>query len=85
MKITLASHFGMCFGVRDALRNTYDAATLEPITVLGELVHNPLVAVHLQTLGVRSGNLRERSSSSTDTVVITAHGAADSALSLIHI
>jgi len=79
MKITLASHFGMCFGVRDALRNTYDAATLEPITVLGELVHNPLVAVHLQTLGVRSGNLRERSSSSTDTVVITAHGAADSA------
>ncbi len=79
MKITLASHFGMCFGVRDALRHTHDAASRQPITVLGELVHNPLVADHLQTLGVRNGNLRDRSSSSTETVVITAHGAADSA------
>lgn len=79
MKITLASHFGMCFGVRDALRNTHDAASRQPVTVLGELVHNPLVADHLQTLGVRNGNLRDRSSSSTETVVITAHGAADSA------
>lgn len=79
MKITLASHFGMCFGVRDALRNTHDAARHQAVTVLGELVHNPLVADHLQTLGVRNGNLRDRSSASTETVVITAHGAADSA------
>ena len=79
MKITLASHFGMCFGVRDALRNTHDVASRQPVTVLGELVHNPLVADHLQTLGVRNGNLRDRSSASTEAVVITAHGAADSA------
>jgi 4-hydroxy-3-methylbut-2-enyl diphosphate reductase len=79
MNITLASHFGMCFGVRDALRHTHDAASQQPVTVLGELVHNPLVADHLHTLGVRNGNLRDRSSADTETVVITAHGAADSA------
>ena len=78
MNITLASHFGMCFGVRDALRHTHDAARHAPVTVLGELVHNPLVSEHLETLGVRNGDLRDRGSASTDAVVITAHGAADS-------
>ncbi|MFT5465358.1 MAG: 4-hydroxy-3-methylbut-2-enyl diphosphate reductase [Verrucomicrobiales bacterium] len=78
MNITLAKHHGMCFGVRDALRLTHDLATGENVTVLGQLVHNPVVDAHLKTLGVQRGDLADLGSASTKTVVITAHGAADS-------
>lgn len=67
----------MCFGVRDALRATHEAAKREPVTILGQLVHNPLVDAHLKTLGVRNGQLEATDSASTQRVVITAHGAAD--------
>ncbi len=77
MKIQLASHHGMCFGVRDALRATFKAAKKAPVTVLGQLVHNPIVDQHLKTLGVQQGDLSELTSSKTADVVITAHGAAD--------
>jgi 4-hydroxy-3-methylbut-2-enyl diphosphate reductase len=77
MKIHLARHFGMCFGVRDALRKTHAAAAAGPVTVLGQLVHNPLVSLHLATLGVREGRLEEVGRAGTREVVITAHGAAD--------
>lgn len=77
MKLHLAQHYGMCFGVRDALRATHAAATRGPVTTLGQLVHNPVVEAHLKTLGVRSGNLEQLDSSSTSRVVITAHGASD--------
>jgi 4-hydroxy-3-methylbut-2-enyl diphosphate reductase len=77
MKLHLAQHYGMCFGVRDALRATHAAAMRGPVTTLGQLVHNPVVEAHLKTLGVRSGNLEQLDSSSTRRVVITAHGASD--------
>ncbi len=77
MTITLATHYGMCFGVRDALRKTHDLASGGPATVLGELVHNPVVHQHLATLGVQRGHLDRVGSSSTERVIITAHGAAD--------
>ncbi len=77
MKLHLAQHYGMCFGVRDALRATHAAAMRGPVTTLGQLVHNPVVEAHLKTLGVRSANLEQLDSSSTSRVVITAHGASD--------
>lgn len=77
MNLHLAQHNGMCFGVRDALRATHDAAKREPVTILGQLVHNPLVDAHLKTLGVHHGQLETTGSASTQRVVITAHGAAD--------
>lgn len=77
MTITLATHYGMCFGVRDALRKTHDVASAGPATVLGQLVHNPVVEEHLATLGVQRGHLDVVGSSATDRVIITAHGAAD--------
>jgi 4-hydroxy-3-methylbut-2-enyl diphosphate reductase len=77
MKLHLAQHYGMCFGVRDALRATHAVAMRGPVTTLGQLVHNPVVDAHLKTLGVRSGNLEQLDSSSTSRVVITAHGASD--------
>ncbi len=77
MNLHLAQHHGMCFGVRDALRATHDAAMHEPVTILGQLVHNPVVEAHLKTLGVRRGQLESQDSATTQRVVITAHGAAD--------
>ncbi|MCB1234284.1 MAG: 4-hydroxy-3-methylbut-2-enyl diphosphate reductase [Verrucomicrobiae bacterium] len=79
MKIQIATHYGMCFGVRDAVRHTQDLAESRPVTVLGELVHNPVVRTKLDALGVARGDLNDPGSARTETVVITAHGAADSA------
>jgi 4-hydroxy-3-methylbut-2-enyl diphosphate reductase len=67
----------MCFGVREALRRAHDAAAAGPVTVLGQLVHNPVVREHLTTLGVREGRLDDPAGASTRRVIITAHGAAD--------
>lgn len=75
MNIHLANHHGMCFGVRDALRATHSAAMREPVTMLGQLVHNPIVDAHLRTLGVRSGSLDQPAE--TTAVIITAHGVSD--------
>ena len=77
MNINLAKHYGMCFGVRDALRSTHDLAADRKLTVLGELVHNPVVQEHLGRLGVENGQLEDTGSAATADVVITAHGAAD--------
>lgn len=77
MNIHLARHHGMCFGVRDALRATHAAARITPVTVLGQLVHNPIVDQHLRALGVRQGDLANPDSAGTRDVIITAHGAAN--------
>ncbi len=79
MNVVLARHFGMCFGVRDALRATHALADLGPVTVLGELVHNPVVHEHLEQLGVRHGDLDSLETVKTADVVISAHGSSDRA------
>ncbi|MEY2599865.1 MAG: 4-hydroxy-3-methylbut-2-enyl diphosphate reductase [Verrucomicrobiota bacterium] len=77
MKLHLAAHYGMCFGVRDALRTAEQTAHREPATLLGPLVHNPTVTQNLAALGLREGDLHSLSSASTQRVLITAHGASD--------
>lgn len=77
MKINLARHYGMCFGVRDALRSAHELAAERELTVLGQLVHNPVVQEHLDHLGVAGGALEDVGSAATKDVLITAHGAAD--------
>ena len=77
MNIILAQHHGMCFGVRDALRATHTAAQRAPLTILGQLVHNPLVDRHLAAVGAQRGDLDDLQSSTTHQVAITAHGASD--------
>ncbi|MBE2282109.1 MAG: 4-hydroxy-3-methylbut-2-enyl diphosphate reductase [Prosthecobacter sp.] len=77
MNIHLAQHHGMCFGVRDALRATHAAAQRAPLTILGQLVHNPVVDRHLAAVGARKGDLDDLNSATTVQVAITAHGASD--------
>ena len=74
MEVRLAEHYGMCFGVKDALALALDVAGREPVTILGDLVHNDDVVATLEAAGaVRA---RRPEEVKTQTVVLTAHGTA---------
>lgn len=77
LTILRAEHLGMCFGVRDAIALAQREAAKQPLTVLGELVHNATVLDDLEQRGVRFENEPERVS--TAAAMITAHGGSDSA------
>ena len=53
MKIIRAEHLGMCFGVRDAIKLALDISKQEPLTILGDLVHNQTVLAELRVRGIR--------------------------------
>jgi len=74
MKIIRAEHLGMCFGVRDAIALALETAKQEPLTVLGDLVHNETVLAELRGKGIRIE--QQPMEAKTRTVMITAHGAS---------
>lgn len=76
MKILRASHLGMCFGVRDAIALALNQPG--PVTILGDLVHNPSVLQQLSTQGVRTEH--QVANVTTPAVMITAHGASQKAM-----
>ena len=77
MKILRASHLGMCFGVRDAIALAVAEAQRQPLTILGELVHNETVLAGLRQHGIRFAS--QPATAETDTVMVTAHGASEAA------
>jgi 4-hydroxy-3-methylbut-2-enyl diphosphate reductase len=78
MKIIKAEHLGMCFGVRDAIALAREQAAQQPVTILGQLVHNPTVLQRLAADGVAFAD--NATDVKTATAIITAHGASDSAI-----
>jgi 4-hydroxy-3-methylbut-2-enyl diphosphate reductase len=74
MKIIRAAHLGMCFGVRDAIELALAHDRSEPVTILGDLVHNESVLADLRQRGIRLE--QDLSRVATPTVMITAHGAS---------
>lgn len=76
MKILVAEHLGMCFGVRDAIAQAETLAAAGPLTILGELVHNPLVRDQLRARGVSEASLETPGAGVARAVMITAHGAS---------
>jgi 4-hydroxy-3-methylbut-2-enyl diphosphate reductase len=74
--IFIATHTGMCFGVRQAIEATEALLARKPATILGQLAHNPKVKSRLARAGAVSGSLGANSASTRE-VVITAHGASD--------
>ena len=48
MRILRAAQLGMCFGVRDAIALAHEHADAGPLTILGDLVHNPTVLSALE-------------------------------------
>jgi 4-hydroxy-3-methylbut-2-enyl diphosphate reductase len=81
MKILRAEHLGMCFGVRDAIELALDVAARQPLTILGELVHNETVLDGLRRRGIQLRN--EPGEVETQTVMITAHGASERRLNAV--
>ena len=80
MKIIRAEHLGMCFGVRDAIALAQDTAAREPLTILGDLVHNETVLNDLRARGIRFE--QQPAQVTTRTVMITAHGTSERALGM---
>jgi 4-hydroxy-3-methylbut-2-enyl diphosphate reductase len=78
MKIIRADHLGMCFGVRDAIELALRQSQRQPLTILGDLVHNETVLSQLRDQGVQIEH--QVAQVSTPTVMITAHGASQRAL-----
>ena len=75
MKILRAEHLGMCFGVRDAIALALQEAANQPLTILGDLVHNEAVLARLRAKGIQFQN--NAGLVATSRVMITAHGASD--------
>jgi 4-hydroxy-3-methylbut-2-enyl diphosphate reductase len=78
MKTIRAEHLGMCFGVRDAIALAVGTAEREPLTILGDLVHNETVLVELRAKGIRIE--KKPRDVNTRTVMVTAHGVSERAL-----
>ncbi len=74
MKVIVAEHFGICFGVRDAIAQAHALAREAPLTILGELVHNPIVREQLRAQGVQE---QSSADAANGRVMITAHGTSD--------
>jgi 4-hydroxy-3-methylbut-2-enyl diphosphate reductase len=68
----------MCFGVRDAIDLALEHAGAGPLTILGDLVHNPTVLATLAARGVVA--VPDVSQVTTPTVMVTAHGTSDRTL-----
>jgi 4-hydroxy-3-methylbut-2-en-1-yl diphosphate reductase len=78
MRVIRAQHLGMCFGVRDAITLALEHAEAAPLTILGDLVHNREVLATLREKGIAI--VDHPSQASTQTVMVTAHGASERAL-----
>ena len=78
MRIIRAEFLGMCFGVRDAVELAVDLTRQGPLTILGDLVHNPAVLDGLRDKGIAVAHDLEEVR--TATVMVTAHGTSERAL-----
>src|SRR5215212_789197 len=78
MRIIRAVHLGMCFGVRDAIALALEHAASAPLTILGDLVHNPTVLARLEAQGVAFA--QDAAKVTTPTLMVTAHGTSDRTL-----
>lgn len=82
MKIIRAHHIGMCFGVRNAINTAFDIASEHPLSILGDLVHNPDVIASLRDRGIRIA--REIKELRTLDVLVTAHGISHRRLNVLN-
>jgi 4-hydroxy-3-methylbut-2-enyl diphosphate reductase len=78
MRILRATHLGMCFGVRDAIGLALEHANAGPLTILGDLVHNPTVLGTLEAKGIAIA--QEVAAVRTPIVMVTAHGTSERSL-----
>ena len=65
----------MCFGVRDAIALAVEHADAGPLTILGDLVHNPSVLSTLEAKGIAVAH--DVTHVKTATLMVTAHGTSE--------
>src|SRR5262249_54498632 len=75
MEVRMAEHYGMCFGVRDAVDLALRLTRQGSLTILGDLVHNPDVVAQMEAAGANRTNRLEEVQ--TRAVLLTAHGTAN--------
>ncbi len=75
MEVRMAEHLGMCFGVRDAITLAMHLTRQGPITILGDLVHNPDVLSQMDDAGAMRTSRPEEVT--TQALLLTAHGTAN--------
>src|SRR5215475_2660480 len=75
MRVLRAAHLGMCFGVRDAIALALELADAGPLTILGDLVHNPTVLSALEAKGIVVA--RDLAHVRTPSLMVTAHGTSE--------
>jgi 4-hydroxy-3-methylbut-2-en-1-yl diphosphate reductase len=68
----------MCFGVRDAIGLALEHADAGPLTILGDLVHNPTVLSALEAKGIVVE--QDVAHVATPTLMVTAHGTSERTL-----
>jgi 4-hydroxy-3-methylbut-2-en-1-yl diphosphate reductase len=68
----------MCFGVRDAIALALEHAAAAPLTILGDLVHNPSVLSGLEAKGIAVA--QDAAHVRTATLMVTAHGTSERTL-----
>jgi 4-hydroxy-3-methylbut-2-enyl diphosphate reductase len=78
MRILRAARLGMCFGVRDAIALALELGNARPLTILGDLVHNPTVLSTLEAKGIAVA--QDLAHVRTPTVMVTAHGTSERTL-----
>jgi len=74
MQVRMADHYGMCFGVSDAIDLALKLSRQGPLTILGDLVHNPDVIAQMDAAGTQ--RVRRPEDVETKAVLLTAHGTA---------
>jgi 4-hydroxy-3-methylbut-2-enyl diphosphate reductase len=72
MEVRMADHLGMCFGVRDAIDLALRLTRQGPLTILGDLVHNPDVLTEMDRAGAARTSRPE--DVNTRALLLTAHG-----------
>jgi 4-hydroxy-3-methylbut-2-enyl diphosphate reductase len=75
MEVRMAEHLGMCFGVRDAIGLALRLTRQGPLTILGDLVHNPDVLAEMDQAGALRTSRPEEVQ--TQALLLTAHGTAN--------
>jgi len=68
----------MCFGVRDAIALAVEHAEAGPLTILGDIVHNPSVLGALESKGIAVAH--DVAHVTTQTLMVTAHGTSERTL-----
>ena len=81
MQVIRARALGMCFGVRDAIELAATHGGAAPLTILGDLVHNPAVLKDLRDKGIATAH--HAADVTTATVMGTAHGTSEKTLASV--